>query len=315
MTLLRRVLVLAVLLAAGPFATSRAQAAQIACALAEAPVLDFGQPAANPTVQSESSAIVHVTCTGDDDAAGSTIEVCLLAAPGANPFMRNGASHLRYGLFADAALTRPLEHPAGAVSVGVRLGDRPNVSADARLQVYGVIPSGQSGLAGGLHQDRVALQMRVATQAGEDCTAAPTRATGFLDVRAQLAAGSCSVNAVDLDFGRAFDLAHDIDAGTVLGLTCTAGTPYSVALSGGTVAQQPHARRMRMSEAPASASIAYQLYRDGARSQVWGEIVGERVTGTGTGNPQTLPVYARVPKQATPPAGHYLDVVTATVTY
>ncbi|TZF90979.1 Csu type fimbrial protein [Cognatilysobacter lacus] len=315
MTSVCRALLSSVLLAAGLLVTSRADAAQMSCALADTTVLDFGQPVANPTVQSESTAVVRVHCVGDDEAAGSAIEICLLASPGGNPAMRRPPSTLRYGLFADSAHTRPLAHPASPVSTTVRLGDRPGVSVDARLSVYGVIAAGQTGLAGGLHEDRVPLQVRVATRQGEDCTTAPTRATGFLDVRAQLASGSCTVSAVDLDFGRAVDLARDVDGSTALGVTCTAGTPYSVALNGGTVGQQAHARRMRMSDAPATATITYQLYRDGARSQVWGDVEAERVTGTGTGMPQTLPVFARVPRQPTPPAGHYLDVVTATVTY
>jgi len=306
----RHLLPLLALLAACLFAP-RVQATQLRCALAETPVLDFGQPVANPTAQSDSTATVRVTCLGDDTAAGQVIEVCVLAAPGANSMMRRGASHLRYGLFADSAHTRPLVHPAGAAAASVRFGERPNVTAQADIRVYGVIPPGQSGLAGGLHDDRVPLQVRVATEAGQDCTTAPTRATGFLDVRAQLALGSCTVNTVDLDFGRAVALGRAIDGGTVIGLTCTAGTPYSVALNGGN-AQQVQQRRMA---APAGGAIAYQLYRDGARTQVWGDTLADRVTGTGTGTPQTLPVYARVPAQPTPRAGGYSDVITATVTY
>lgn len=303
------------LLIAGLLAAPAAGATQVACSLAETPVLDFGQPVINPTPQVEATATVRVDCVGDDAAAGQALEVCVLAAPGAQPAMRRPPSMLRYGLFADVAHTQPLAHPTGAASAVVRMGDAPNVAAQARLAVYGVIPAGQDGLSGGLHQDRVPLQIRVATRPGERCTTAPARATGFLEVRAEPAAGSCSVRASDLDFGRAFDLARGMDGQTALGLTCSAGTAYSVSLGGGTVGQDVHRRRMGPNGGPGAASVVYQLYQDSARSRVWGQLEPERVSGTGTGSPQTLPVFARVPAQATPPAGAYFDVITATVTF
>jgi spore coat protein U-like protein len=37
------------------------------------------------------------------------------------------------------------------------------------------------------------------------------------------------------------------------------------------------------------------------------------VTGTGSGAPQNLPLYGRVPRQPTPSPGDYKDTVTATV--
>lgn len=310
----RRALMLSASLALAVLA-ARAEAGQVACSFDEEPVLDFGQPAANPTLRSESSTTVRVSCVGDDDSAGELIQVCLLAPPGGQTTMRRGASGLHYALYADSAHTRPLAHPSSAVSVGIRLGDRGNVSGEAKLPVHGAIHAGQSGLAGGLHSDRVPLQVRVASGNGEDCTTAPTRATGMLEISAQLASGSCTVHANDLDFGRAYDLARGIEGRTALGLTCTAGTPYSVALSGGTVGQQVHQRRMGAGGAPGGATVQYQLYQDAAHARVWGEASAERVAGTGTGTPQTLPVHARVPAQPTPPAGQYRDVVTATVEF
>lgn len=315
MTLLRRMLALPAFLVLAPMTAAQASPAQVACSLMETPVLDFGQPVTNPTVRSESIATVRVSCVGGDQAAGQVIEVCLLAAPGANPAMRHGPSALRYGLYTDAAHTLPLQHPSGAASTVVQLGALPNVAAEARLAVYGVIPAGQAGLAGGLHDDRVPLQIRVPARAHDTCSTAPTHATGFLEVRTQLASGSCTVHASDLDFGRTYDLSRGVDGQTALGVTCTAQTPYSVSLSGGTVSQDVHHRRMGANGAAGGASVGYQLYRDSARARPWGQIDAERVSGTGTGSPQTLPVYARVPAQPTPPAGEYRDVVTATVTF
>jgi len=63
-------------------------------------------------------------------------------------------------------------------------------------------------------------------------------------------------------------------------------------------------------------SVAYQLYRDSGRTQVWGNTVGtDTVAGTGTGSAQPLTVYAIVPAQTTPPAGTYTDTVVVSVTH
>lgn len=61
--------------------------------------------------------------------------------------------------------------------------------------------------------------------------------------------------------------------------------------------------------------VPYQLYTNPARTTVWGNTIGTNtVTGTGNGLIQPLTVYGRVPS-ASAPAGPYLDVITATITY
>lgn len=67
---------------------------------------------------------------------------------------------------------------------------------------------------------------------------------------------------------------------------------------------------------PASATVNYTIYRDAARTQVWGVTAGgDVVSGTGNGNVQNLTAYGRVPPQTTPAAGVYSDIVAITVTY
>jgi spore coat protein U-like protein len=66
----------------------------------------------------------------------------------------------------------------------------------------------------------------------------------------------------------------------------------------------------------ATRYITYELYRNSARTQRWGNTLNtDTVTGTGNGNIQNLSVYGRVPAQTTPNAGTYTDVVVVTVTY
>jgi spore coat protein U-like protein len=62
--------------------------------------------------------------------------------------------------------------------------------------------------------------------------------------------------------------------------------------------------------------IQYELYRDSARSQRWGNTPGtDSSDDTGSGSAQTATVYGRVPAQAVTAAGTYSDTVTVTLTF
>jgi spore coat protein U-like protein len=123
---------------------------------------------------------------------------------------------------------------------------------------------------------------------------------------------NCLVTAANINFGSQGLLTSNIDQGGNVSVTCTAGTTYNVGLDGGNQNAGPTGRAMAFG----ANKVAYGLYRDGARSQVWGTTIGTNtVGGTGTGSAQNLPVYARVPPQVTPPAGTYNDTIVVTVTY
>jgi spore coat protein U-like protein len=87
----------------------------------------------------------------------------------------------------------------------------------------------------------------------------------------------------------------NVDATGGLGVTCTPGTAYTVGLNNGLTGTGPTARRMALG----NQAVIHGLYKDAARSQPWGNSGGDLVTGAGS--TQNLPVYGRVPPQATPP--------------
>jgi spore coat protein U-like protein len=114
-------------------------------------------------------------------------------------------------------------------------------------------------------------------------------------------------------FGTAQILAANVDATATVSPTCTNTTPYTVSLDLGSNPNPVGRRRM---SGPGGANITYWLYRDAARTQVWGATVGtDTVAGTGNGSAQAITVYGRVPAQSSPAPGSYSDVVTATVIY
>jgi spore coat protein U-like protein len=143
---------------------------------------------------------------------------------------------------------------------------------------------------------------------------AATRTTTFT-VSLTLSA-DCQITANPLNFGTSGVIAANIDQTTTLSVTCTNGTAYNVGLDGGTVTGSTVANRLLAGTGTPVPTVAYQLYRDSAHSQIWGVTVAtDTQGGTGNGAAQTLTVYGRVPPQTTPAAGAYTSTVTATVTF
>jgi spore coat protein U-like protein len=64
--------------------------------------------------------------------------------------------------------------------------------------------------------------------------------------------------------------------------------------------------------------VGYQLYRDAARTNVWGATSGTNTqAGVGNGANQPYIVYGQVanPSVNNASPGNYLDTITATITY
>lgn len=123
---------------------------------------------------------------------------------------------------------------------------------------------------------------------------------------------TCEIAANDLAFG-AYDpvAAAHLDAATTLSVTCTNGTPYTVALDlGGGLGATTAARRM----INGADTLNYTLYRDAARTQLWGQTIGvDTLAGTGAGSAATINLYGRVPMLQTAPSGAYEDTITVKV--
>jgi spore coat protein U-like protein len=123
----------------------------------------------------------------------------------------------------------------------------------------------------------------------------------------------CTITATDLAFGTLGLLAANVDATSTLTITCTSGANYQIALNPGTVSGSTIEDRKMAS---GTNQLGFQIYRNAARTQVWGQTSGmDTQGGTGTGAVSTVTVYGRVPPQLTPPAGTYETQITATISY
>lgn len=139
-------------------------------------------------------------------------------------------------------------------------------------------------------------------------------ATGNMNVRITITAECRVATATDLDFGTSGVIAANVDQTSTIGIQCTNTTPYTISLGVGNGAGATVA--VRRMTGPGAATVDYSIYRDIARTQVWGQTIGtDTIGGTGNGAIQNITAYGRVPAQTTPAAGAYTDIVQITVTY
>ncbi|MEZ2223724.1 spore coat U domain-containing protein [Rhizobium sp. RCC_161_2] len=139
-------------------------------------------------------------------------------------------------------------------------------------------------------------------------------ASGSMTVRITIQAECKVQTASDLDFGTKGVLDAATDQTSTIGVQCTTGQTYNVGLSAG--AGSGATTAVRKMTGPGAATINYSLYRDTARTLLWGVTIGtDTLAGTGNGDVQNLTVYGRVPAQTTPAAGIYTDTVAITVNY
>jgi spore coat protein U-like protein len=143
--------------------------------------------------------------------------------------------------------------------------------------------------------------------------ASAATATGNLPVQVTIVADCKVQSAPVLDFGSHGVLDSARNGATTLGIQCTNSTGYIVRLDAGDGTGATIANRLMTA---GGATVSYSLYRDAARTLVWGETDGTNtVAGTGNGAVQTLNVYGQIFVQTTPAPGLYTDTVTVTVSY
>lgn len=165
---------------------------------------------------------------------------------------------------------------------------------------------------------RLAAALALATGAS---AALAATATNTLTVQATVKS-VCTVAAATLNFGQ-----YDPSTGTNLAVnqnisvTCTKGTPFTVAMNAGLPANGGSFAARVMKESGGN-TLNYNLYLNAGLTTVWGDGTGTTSvspsqTGTGLGTPVSLTVYGNIPYQpnAVPTATTYSDSVTMTVSY
>ena len=143
---------------------------------------------------------------------------------------------------------------------------------------------------------------------------AVTSTTKSLSISATVTA-SCSMDAVDLEFGELSVGMLPYDVTTSFIVTCTNTTLYSIGLNAGITPDASTTDR-KLGGTNHSETLDYALYQDAARQINWGDASGTWMTGlTGTGSEVAHTIYGRVPDQDWPAPDDYSDIVRITVSY
>ncbi|WP_322054259.1 Csu type fimbrial protein [Paraburkholderia bannensis] len=257
----------------------------------------------------------------------SNIEFCLsigIPTGGFSPRTMTGpgGTTLSYDLFSDTGYTT-IWGSVGSTSFPERIVDVPLVGGvtSITLTVYGRVYAGQTTVQPGSYSQAFATTDTLFTYLGY--TGTPPTCTGSSTPSARLSFNvsatvipDCTLSAAPLAFPAMTTPGTQVTANTSLSVTCVSGTPYTVALNAGTTGGGTVASRFMLLNG-GSATVNYDLYKDAAFSQLWGDGSNGTTTesGTGTGTAQTLTVFGRVPAQAAQPSGNYSDTVTATLTF
>ncbi|HJD56334.1 MAG TPA: spore coat U domain-containing protein [Rickettsia endosymbiont of Pyrocoelia pectoralis] len=125
---------------------------------------------------------------------------------------------------------------------------------------------------------------------------------------------SCVIVATPLPFGTYVSTADSLQTNT-LTVTCTVGTTYKVGLNAGQGTGATTTTRKMTGVVNTTSTLNYNLYSNSGRTTNWGNQVSDSVAGTGTGLPQTLTVYGKIPSGQNVAADTYNDTITATITY
>lgn len=290
--------------------------------------IDFGDPNLLSGSTDDALGTVTITCTRIPPL--TVVKMCPSigegsgGAVGSSRLLRSASGSLAYQLYQDTARTQAwgsLDEPELGSVPAILLGSGFATSATATKTVYGRIFGSQRDAPTGAYLSTFSGNQTAFTYAGFPFGVGTTSScSGFVGtavihpaftVTAQ-AGANCTITTTDLDFGNAGILSSAVSAQGSLSVACTRSTPFSVGLDGGLAAAPPASRRMTSTSGDA---VTYGLYRDAGGTQPWGMDTGTRAGGTGTGASQALPIYGRVPAQATPRPGIYSDRIVATVTY
>jgi spore coat protein U-like protein len=139
---------------------------------------------------------------------------------------------------------------------------------------------------------------------------------GRMDVSANVVA-NCRLIVPPLSFGTYDPLlthaAQPSDASAVLTVTCTRNTGAALSFDAG---QHGAVRGARSMSGPGVDGLHYDIYRDPAHSQSWGQgSDAVRLISKGINQPQQLTVFGRIPPQQEVEPGAYTDVLTAAVDF
>ncbi len=266
---------------------------------------------------------------GCNSSTGSAVRVCIsLGAPvnsSWNPRYLQGdnGALLAYNIYKDPAFTQIWGAVYGTAG-SPRAVDLPMTWGTGQTVVnyYARVPP-QPQAPAGTYNTTYRYGSDAAVRAQSYSGNSPPACTDALPIVSNFEFGvwasvqnDCSLSAAPLDFGATgLALANQpVDAQTSISVNCGQGVAYTLALDAGT-SNGASVTNRRMTRDGGGDLLRYGLYRDAARTQVWGDSGSDLQNGTGSGSSVSHTVYGRLPAQTLPPAGAYRDTITVTLTF
>ncbi|KMZ12403.1 Sigma-fimbriae tip adhesin [Candidatus Burkholderia humilis] len=244
-------------------------------------------------------------CLNFGNPAGSAATSRTLAGPSGNTLSSN--------LFKDAT-HRTVWGSTATPAYPVNVVDLPVVGGNASttLTIYGRVFANQIAAVTGSYSLTMGTGDTLLAYAGYSGTAPSCSSLTTLLSRvtftltAQVVA-DCNISAAPLAFPITSFLNNPLQATSTVQVTCVSGVPYAVSLNGSTTPGGSVLMR-KLARNGGAATVNYQLYKDAARTQPWGDGTSGTTTnaGTGNGSSTTFTVYGQVPEQSSQPAGQYL---------
>lgn len=297
--------------------------AAVTCQINESPSLNFGEGA--PGEARGSHTLVNLQCTNSSLLPShARVEACLFVDEGTPTGIRprrmqnaTGA-HLNYDLYADAGnmqMIGPLGSGYPLHSLRLEIPSRQTHTIS--FPIHGRVHGGQNVPTTSAYQGRpsgsmVSYSYNYApfTPADGACTSGTQVPFHWSGIHASIA-NTCRISqATNMDFGESRGLATAQKSTSSITLNCTPNAAWTVKLDDGR-----NAAAGQRFMASATNRIAYELYSDPARQQRWGNTDATGVSGSGTGQSQTLTVHGLVPAAPGTRQGVYEDTVTVTLTY
>lgn len=128
-------------------------------------------------------------------------------------------------------------------------------------------------------------------------------------------AQACSVRTDSLQFGFYDHLStNDLEAEAGVYVTCEVTVRFNISLDAGTNSGG-HFSPRRLAMPGGAGTLAYNIFRDPARIEIWGNGTGNTFiqSGTGTGVERQFIAYGRLPAGQSAAVGRYVDVVLVLV--
>jgi len=288
-------------LAAVPFllwgSPADAQLASIVCSISASGV-NFGEVTGQALA---STGDIVLRCTGNGSSAYTLALTTGLSGTYGLRQMANGTERLAYNIYTEASLGSIWgDGTGGSQLVTGRIQMQGNPVVTTTVPVRARLPV-QPAPGPGSYLDTIVATLHLGGNTVQ--TTFPVTAHE---------APTCTISATNLLFGDYTEA--QLDGQSAITLACTHTTPWVVGLNQGT---SPGATvTTRKMTGPGGTSLSYGLFQNGARTVNWGNTAGiDTVQGTGTGDPQNLNVYGRIPASQTLGAGGYRDMITATLTF